>query len=306
MGTGSQPFFERTSAPLAVIDVDTDRVQMLVARVNGGGLQPLVRAAAVTGLADGVDRTGLMDEGRVELTAATVAQMADEARQAGARALCVACTEPVRSVINADELLDRIAQLAGTLPRVLSELDEARLSFRGIVETTPDLPDEVMVVEPNLPSALLLGARDRRPWWSTTIPAGLATLSARWELTDPPAAEALHEIADEVEILTRSLAEQHPSDHAVACGPFVSALRRVADDRRLDAETGAALIDRLAAIPAHELCERAEMAPGRAVLLGVAAAVVEGVRRAYRLDAIDLVAAGVREGLLLEQAGAPR
>ncbi len=277
---------------------------MLVAHVEDEGIDPLLRAATITGLADGVEQTGMMDERRVELTAMAVAQMVEDAREAGAVRLSVACTEPVRSVVNADELLDRIAQLAGTLPRVLSELDEARLSFRGIMSGPPGLPDGLIAIDPGVTRSVLLGARDRRLWWSTTLPAGLNHLAERFELGDPPSLDALYEISTEVERLAIPLAERHPSDFAVASGPLASALGRLDDDVRLDAHRTEDLFETVTATPAEEICERAEIASARAALLGPVAAVIDGVRRAYRLQAVEIVEAGLREGLLLDAAGA--
>jgi exopolyphosphatase/pppGpp-phosphohydrolase len=276
---------------------------MLVANVAANGIEPLLRAATITGLADGVEQTGLMDERRVELTAMAVAQMADDARAAGAVRLSVACAEPVRSVVNADELLDRIAQLAGTLPRVLSELDEVRISFRGMMSGALDLPEGLIAIEPGTSRTVLLGARDRRLWWSTTLPTGLAQLVERFDLDDPPSLDALHEIATEVERLTIPLAERHPSDFAVASGPLSTALGRLDDDVRLDAHRTEDLFEIVSAVPSEEICERAQIASARATLLGPVAAVIDGVRRAYRLESVEIVEAGLREGLLLEAAG---
>jgi len=288
---------------LAAIDIGSDRVQMLVAHVARDGIEPLLRAATITGLADGVEQTGMMDERRVELTAMVVAQMAEDAREAGAVRLSVACAEPVRSVVNADELLDRIAQLAGTLPRVLSELDEAKLSFRGIMSEALEQPEELIAIEPAIARTVLLGAREGRLWWSTTLPAGLTQLAERFELEDPPSLDALYEISTEVERLTIPLAERHPSDCAVASGPLSTALSRLDGAARLDAHRTEDLFEVVTAAPAHEICERAEIASARAALLGPVAAVIDGVRRAYRLQTVEIVEAGLGEGLLLEAAG---
>ena len=285
--------------PVAAIDVGADRVQLLVAEMVDGELAPLVRTATITGLADGVEQTGLMDEGRVELTAAAVAQMAEEARDAGAGRLTVACTDPLRSVVNADELLERIMQLAGTLPRILSELDEVRISFRGIMAGEPT-PGELIAIDPGLSRTTLLGARERRLWWSTTLPTAMAQLAERFALDDPPQLEALQEIAAEVERLTVALAERHPADFAVAAGPLSAALARLGDITRLDRSTMEDLFQTVTAMPAGEICERAELATARAAMLGPAAAVIEGVRSAYRLSAVELVSAGLGEGLILE------
>ena len=274
-----------------------------MARIVGGRVEPVISAATVTGLGDGVGLTGMMDEGRVELTAMAIAKMAEEARHAGAKRLCVACSEPVRSVVNADELLDRVTQLAGTLPRILNEFDEMRLSFRGIAASAPEMPDGMIAVEPNLRSTLVLGARDRSPWWSTTIPAGLQHLAEHWGLEDPPHLDDLYEIAHDAERLIIPLAERHPSDFAVASGPLSMAVGRLEDDQIIDGGRAEELLTLTSSLSAIELCERAGITAGRAALLGAAVAVIEGVRRAYRLSSIEIVSAGLREGLLLEAAG---
>ena len=122
---------------VAAIDIGTNTVLLLIAEVGeGGGLVPIVDAAQITRLGQGVDRTRALLPEAVERTLSCLEGYADVIAKHGVTQLDVVGTSAMRDAAATRtgpgaDFVARAARILGTTPRVVSGDEEAVLAFSG-------------------------------------------------------------------------------------------------------------------------------------------------------------------------------
>lgn len=132
---------------VAAIDVGTNSVRLLVAKVAQDKVGPLAREVQVTRLGQGVDEKHRLDPVAMERTLSVLTAFTALIPQ-GAPAFVMA-TSAVRDAENGKEFAQLVKDRTGLTLQVLSGLEEAELSFRGAVFSLHDahLPDPITVVD---------------------------------------------------------------------------------------------------------------------------------------------------------------
>lgn len=286
----------------AAIDVGTNTTRLLVADVDDGRIAPLASDGVMTALGTGLEQTGAIADEGLALAERTVAAMAGRARDLGAERLVIACTAVARDADNAAELLARIERAAGVTPRVLSGEDEARLTFAGLVAAGRPA-GELVAADLGGGSLELMGGGDGLLGWATSLPVGVRRITERHRIADPPDPAAWTPVADEVAALVAPVAADHPATTLVVTGGSASALGVLAGGARLDRLALERVVERLAAESADTLAAATGLDAARVRLCLAGAGALEGVRRAFELDALEISQAGLREGLVLEAIG---
>jgi exopolyphosphatase / guanosine-5'-triphosphate,3'-diphosphate pyrophosphatase len=82
-------------------------------------------------LGEGVDRTGRLSEAALDRTIGALREYADLIKQADSRAIRMVATSATRDAENSQEFVDRVKEVLGVAPEVVSGDEEARLSFTG-------------------------------------------------------------------------------------------------------------------------------------------------------------------------------
>jgi exopolyphosphatase/guanosine-5'-triphosphate,3'-diphosphate pyrophosphatase len=304
---GDQATTEETDAgavraPIAAIDVGTNTTRLLVARAVGGRVEPLAGGSAMTAVGAGLRPGGRIRDEALDLVELTVRQMAAEARRLGAGRIVVACTAPGRIAANADELLARLEAAAGVPARVLSGAEEAGLAFRGV--STGTVPDPLMAIDLGGGSLELMGGEGGALRWATSLPIGVRSLSERFAPADPPSVDLLEPMVTAVRELVDAVAVSVTGRDAVAAGGSAEALAALSGDDVLDRGALLRAVERLAGAPADDLAEETGLKPARIRLSLAGAAALEAVRRSFDLATLRVTRAGLREGLVLAEAGA--
>ena len=159
----------------AAIDIGSNSIKMTIGRANGeGGIDQLDWASEVVRLGHGLDRTGILDEERIEAAIETLTRFAAQARERGATRIVAVATEATRAAANGATFLDRVREETGIDVRVVDGQAEAALTFRGLAADT-DLTGSVVVADIGGGSTELIAARDGRcrlPDRSRWVPAG--------------------------------------------------------------------------------------------------------------------------------------
>jgi exopolyphosphatase/guanosine-5'-triphosphate,3'-diphosphate pyrophosphatase len=199
---------------VAVVDVGTNSVRLLLAHVEAGRVRDVARETTVTRLGAGVDRRRRLDAAAAGRTRACVeghaARIAAFAPEAG---LLVA-TSVLRDAADGAAFLDELAALAGVPARVLSGEEEATLSFAGAVAGTaswerqgagtggaaaPGRPVTVVVdigggslelavgeAAPTAVSPAAVSPAAVTPSFVCSLDVGVVRLTERFFATDPP------------------------------------------------------------------------------------------------------------------------
>jgi len=121
---------------LAAIDIGTNSVHLVVARVSGpAGLEVVEREKEMVRLGSGGDMKHL-DRGAVDRGIAVLARFREVADVHGARLAAVA-TSAVREAENRSVFLERARAEAGVDVEIISGVEEARLIHLGVLQAVP-------------------------------------------------------------------------------------------------------------------------------------------------------------------------
>jgi exopolyphosphatase/guanosine-5'-triphosphate,3'-diphosphate pyrophosphatase len=279
---------------LAVVDVGSNTVRLVVARARDSRLEPTHSEKVRLGLGREVEEEGALSEEAIAETATAVCELVATARGKGAEHVEILVTAPGRQAENGDQLAAAIEAAARLRVRVLSGDDEARLAFTGAVGAAPAGARVVAVVDLGGASTeIAIGMPDTGPSWLRSVDLGVVRLFHGLLDADEPDLEAARAVVAE------AFADVVPPlpQAALAVGGSARALRRVAGPRLGPGELAAAT--RLAATNTPgQLADEFGVGKRRAPLL-LAAALILGEVQQRLLVPLEVVDGGLREGALL-------
>jgi exopolyphosphatase/guanosine-5'-triphosphate,3'-diphosphate pyrophosphatase len=290
---------------VAVIDVGSYTVRLLVGRHDGQGLEPLREARAAVGLGAEIEREGCISDSKLDETGRRVRAYSRSARKLGAETIQVIVTAPGRQSANAGELLSTLRDAAGVDAQILSSLEEGRLAFAGAVAGSAVAAESIGVIDIGGGSTeVVVGTRSEGPAWVRSFDVGALRLTSRMPDKDPPPLSALKAAKTDVESLLEGFSPPLPQA-ALATGGTARALRKLVGPDLGPDELAAALTI-LEKRPSARIArtfgidrERARTLPAGAIIL---AAVQERLGVPVRV-----ARSGLREGAalaLLEEAAA--
>jgi exopolyphosphatase / guanosine-5'-triphosphate,3'-diphosphate pyrophosphatase len=119
----------------ACIDIGSNTTRLLVAERRDGVLREVLAQRAFTRIGKSLGDTREIPAAKVAETAEVVATQVRMAREVGAKRIDAVATAAIRKATNRGELQSAVADAAGVELKVLSEEEEARLSFVGATRT---------------------------------------------------------------------------------------------------------------------------------------------------------------------------
>lgn len=195
---------------VAAVDCGTNSIRLLVAdpAADSAGLRDVRREMVVVRLGQGVDATGRFADEAIERTRVALAGYAATMRELGVERVDMVATSATRDAANRDDFFAMTAELLGTVvpgtvARVISGDEEARLSFRGAVgDLDPEL-GPFAVTDLGGGSTELVVGDEAGVSAAYSADVGCVRTTERCLAGDPPSAE---EIAAASEFIAQRLA----------------------------------------------------------------------------------------------------
>jgi exopolyphosphatase/guanosine-5'-triphosphate,3'-diphosphate pyrophosphatase len=144
---------------VAAIDCGTNSIRLLIADIksnaddlersrgpsdSAGSFRPpltdLSREMRIVRLGEGVDRTGRLSEAALDRTMTALREYAGLIAEAKPEAIRMVATSATRDAENSREFTDRVVDVLGVAPEVISGDEEARLSFTGATRELAGTP----------------------------------------------------------------------------------------------------------------------------------------------------------------------
>ena len=296
---------------VAAVDLGTNSTRLLVADVEGGELDEVVRRLTITRLGEGVDeRRRLLPEPVARLRNC-LADYRRELEALGAeRTLCIA-TSSVRDADNGEAFLGEIEWSYGFTTRLLSGEEEARMMIRGVTAGRSPL-DDVLVVDIGGGSTELVVARDGAVASAVSLDVGCVRVTERFLSSDPPSRPELEAAGTYV----RSLLPGLEATHAIGVAGTITTLATVdlgdaeydparTHGHRIPLASVEAQLARLAALTAEGRLAVTGIEPGRAPVIVAGIVVLREVMTAYHLAEIEVSERDVLHGAALAAAELP-
>ncbi len=310
---GLSPGFRR----VGVLDLGSTSFHLLVADAAADGTiervlreRVMLRLGALIG-----ERGGRIPEEVCARAVEAARRLAGTARRAGADLLLPIATAAIREAKNGPEIAGRIGAVTGVPARVLSGIEEARLTFAAFRHRLAVGSRVALGLDLGGGSLQLITGDDRTLRWETSLPLGTTRLHAELVRSDPMTRDERRAIRARVrERLAdyREAIERWMPQPAIAAGGSLRALARIAiaEDGRdpeaalrgcfLDAERITALTRRLARSSQEERLRMPGMGRRRADLVPTGALVLDTVVASLRLRGLTVSDWGLREGVILE------
>jgi exopolyphosphatase/guanosine-5'-triphosphate,3'-diphosphate pyrophosphatase len=297
----------RDGQEAAVIDVGSNSVRMVVYRIDGRALTPILNEKVMAGLGRDLKRTGLLSKDGSDTAVRALRRFATLIEALKIPDVFAVGTAAVREAADGKALADRIEKESGIKLRILSGEDEARLSALGV---TAGAPDAVGIVGDLGGASLeLIEVSPKGPGRGETFPLGPLTL-ARDEEFDY--ARVSEEVAEALEG-TKLLGKRGGDFYAVggawrALGRIDIALTNhpigVLHHHQMTRAEVLKVVDLVRKQSKRSLERLEEAAAKRAETLPYAAVVLERVMQIGNFERVIVSSFGLREGVLIERMSA--
>jgi exopolyphosphatase/guanosine-5'-triphosphate,3'-diphosphate pyrophosphatase len=283
----------------ACIDIGSNTTRLLVADAEDGRLRELVTQRAFTRIGKGLGNGGTIPMEKIAETAEVVRTQSKVAREVGAEEIVTVATAAIRQAANRDELVAAVENAGGMPLKVLSDEEEARLSFVGATRTLLQPADgTIAVIDVGGGSTeLAVGEPEGNMAWSASFRIGSGFLADSYLRSDPPSIDELEKVRRHV-VGTFEGLDPPPADSAVAVGGTATSLRRLVG-AELSHETLERGIRVLSLTPIAEVARRFELDSERVRLLPAGILVLESLSDVLQLP-LRIARGGLREGVVLE------
>ncbi|RWR00808.1 exopolyphosphatase [[Pantoea] beijingensis] len=122
----------------AAIDLGSNSFHMVIARVVDGAMQILGRLKQRVHLADGLDANNVLSEEAIQRGLSCLTLFAERLQGFSAANVTIVGTHTLRQAVNAEDFLQRAADVIPYPIEVISGQEEARLIFMGVEHTQPE------------------------------------------------------------------------------------------------------------------------------------------------------------------------
>lgn len=171
---------------LASIDIGSNTVKLLVARVDAAGaLEAVSREKELVRLGHETFATGRLSAEAIEAGAAAIERLARIAKGSGAEALRAVATCAVREAANAAEFVAAVRARCGVDVEVISGEEEARLITLAVRSEFPASCDPLFLVDIGGGSTELVVSDGNRVLLAESLELGVVRLAERFLREDP-------------------------------------------------------------------------------------------------------------------------
>jgi exopolyphosphatase/guanosine-5'-triphosphate,3'-diphosphate pyrophosphatase len=293
----------------AVIDVGSNSVRLVVYRIDGRAMTPILNEKVMAGLGRDLPKTGALSKDGVDASIKALKRFAALLDAGEVESVFPVATAAVREAKDGREFAQRVKDQTGFDLRILDGADEARLSALGVSGGAPDAAG--VVGDLGGASLELVEISPRGPGRGETFALGPFTLAREGDEFD------YGRVAKQVEAAfadTKVFPKRSGGDFYAVGGAW-RALGRI-DMTMRDHPLGVLhhyemsrgevlkLTDLVRKQSRRSLEKLEEAAAKRADTLPYAAVVLERVIMAGQFDRVIISAFGLREGVLLERMSA--
>lgn len=301
---------------MGVLDVGSNTVHLLVVDARRGGHPtPMSSTKAALRLAEAIDSTGKLTRKGADKLVSTVDEFAKIATSSGCSELMAFATSAVRDATNSEAVLARVQSEAGVSLRVLSGVDESRLTFLAVRRWYGWSAGRIINIDIGGGSLELSSGVDEEPDVALSLPLGAGRLTREWLAEDPPGRRRVAMLRDwlstELSEAGSVIQSAGAPDLAVATSKTFRSLARLtgaapsgAGPRVKRTLTASGLRQLIAFISRMTTADRAELegvSAERAPQIVAGALVAEASMKALGVETVEICPWALREGLILRK-----
>jgi exopolyphosphatase/guanosine-5'-triphosphate,3'-diphosphate pyrophosphatase len=297
----------KDSEAAAVIDVGSNSVRLVVYRIDGRAMTPILNEKVMAGLGRDLTRAGTLSKDGADMALRALKRFATLLNAQGVKHVFPVATAAVREAKDGRAFAQRIRDEIGFDLRILSGAEEAKLSALGVSGGAPDAKG--IVGDLGGASLELVEVSASGPGRGDTFPLGPLTLANGEEFDYPRVTAAVERVLQGARALSRRGGDFYAVGGAWrALGRINIALTNhpigVLHHHEMSRNEVLKVADVVRKQSKRSLERLEEAAAKRAETLPYAAVVLERVMVLGNFDRVILSAFGLREGVLLERMSA--
>jgi len=301
---------------VAAVDLGSNSTRLLVADVEDGRLDDVVRRLKITRLGEGVDERKRLLPAPIARVRNVLTDFRREAEELGAERTLAVATSAVRDAENGEAFLGEVEWSYGFETRLLSGEEEAELSFRG-ASAGRTLAEGTLLIDIGGGSTELVVGDPDGLRFHDSLNMGGVRLTERFLHSDPPTGEELEACAAAAREL---LAEEVPRDvrpqSAIGVAGTITSIAALdlglseydpdqVEGHRLSCDGVHAQLERLASLPLQERREIPALDPDRAPVIVAGTVILGEVLDHFGLDDLEASEHDILDGAALEAAELP-
>lgn len=300
--------------PIAVIDIGTNTVRLIVARPEGPTHRTIHTAQVITRLGAGLVRRPRLDPAAWERTMAALRKLTAQARDAGAARVIAVATSAAREAEDGPAFCQEAAESLGIRVLPLSGAEEARLTAIGVLWALGSLEGTCLILDVGGGSTELTWIVSGEVAGRVSLPLGAVRLTEAALHHDPPLPQEIAAVrrltAEALTGLAPPLGNGRETRLLGTAGTITTLaaidLRMGTYDatritgHRLDRDRVETLLSRLGALSLEERRRLPGLEPERADIIVAGAAITAEVMTALGAPTIVVSNGGLREGVLLD------
>lgn len=297
---------------IAAIDIGSNSIRSTIVEVPVEGPRVILdEERAFARLGAGLAQTGRLSEAAIGESVTALDMMLRIAREYDVTRVRAIATAAVRTAVNGEEFVSRLADELGLDVEVITGEQEGRLALLSAVESLA-LTGSIAVVDIGGGSVEIVRAIGREPTQVVSLPLGAVVLSDRFRTADPMPKSQYRLLGEHVrEALAGGLPEAEPPATLVGSGGTVTTLAAmIAAERNpglasmhgfaFSKDELRALRARLARSTAKERAGIKGMSDARIGLIVAGAVVLDEVMEHLGARRVIANARGMREGIIID------
>ena len=296
----------RDSQEAAVIDIGSNSVRLVIYRIDGRAMTPLLNEKVMAGLGRDLSRTGELSKDGVEAALRALRRFSTLIEAQSVRSVFAVGTAAVRDASDGKAFAARVQEETGIAMRILDGADEARLSALGVSAGVANAKG--IVGDLGGASLELVEVGPKGVGRGETFPLGPLTLSDDKEFDYGRVSNRVANVLEGSRVLGKGGGDFYAVGGAWrALGRIDIALSNhplgVLHLHEMSRSEVLKVADLVRKQSKRSLEKLEEAAAKRADSLPYAAVVLERVMLEGQFDRVILSALGVREGVLVERMG---
>jgi exopolyphosphatase/guanosine-5'-triphosphate,3'-diphosphate pyrophosphatase len=212
---------------VASIDIGTNTILLLIAKVEGWKIHPLFEIETVARLGESVQKNGILLQEAMDRGIQTLAQYLKWCKEMGVEKIFAVGTSALREAKNSEVFLKTSKEKLDLAIEIISGEEEAQLSFLAVAKDLEEVEESILVVDVGGGSTeFILGRGDRITQW-ISLPLGSVRFTEEFLCSDPVQDFEWTEMEKEIRRLLAQIPHSNEPFSMVAVGGTATTLASV-------------------------------------------------------------------------------
>jgi exopolyphosphatase / guanosine-5'-triphosphate,3'-diphosphate pyrophosphatase len=212
---------------VASIDIGTNTILLLIAKVEEGKLESLFEMETVVRLGEGVQKNSILSQEAMERGLRALAHYLEHCRLMKTQEVFAVGTSALREAKNSGDFLTMIKERLGLSIEIISGAQEADLSYLAVAKDLREFEKPILVVDVGGGSTeFILGKGDQIIQW-VSLPLGSVRFTEQFLLSDPVGEEEWGRMEKEIRKLLSNIPRSTHPLSMVAVGGTATTLASV-------------------------------------------------------------------------------